>query len=175
MTEDKQADKDVNNGNSKNVGGLVTIGLLFVLAVIVALPHFFTTQGGPARQSVGKTDVGAMNRAQRAYFEENNKLAKNLDELQLGIKSETNNYVYKIILQPDSQSVMNIAQAKREGLKSYVGLTYIAKIGNENLTISNLCETDRLLSKLPQMPSLNKKALDSNRIIQCPPDFKSLL
>ena len=174
MTEDKQADKYVNNENSKKlVNGLTAIGL-FVLVVIAVFPSFLN-KPQPARQSVGKTDVGAMNRAQRAYFEENNKLAKNLDELQLGIKSETNNYVYKIILQPDYQSVMNIAQAKREGLKSYVGLTYIAKIGNENLTISNLCETDQPLSKLPQMPSLNKKALDSNRIIKCPSGFKSLL
>lgn len=173
MTEDKQADKDVNNGNSKNVGGLVTIGLLFVLAVIAVLPSFLN-KPQPARHIEGKTEVGAMSRAQRAYFEENNRLAKNLDELQLGIKSETDNYVYKIILQPDSQSAMSIAQAKREGFKSYVGLTYIAKIGNENLTISNLCETNKFLSKPPQMPQLPKNATKPEDI-KCPSGFKSLL
>jgi Tfp pilus assembly protein PilE len=51
---------------------ITTIGLL-VLAVIIA--PAFKNVPGPARQNVGKTFAGSMNRAQEAYFKENNRLA----------------------------------------------------------------------------------------------------
>lgn len=123
----------------------------------------------------GKIYVGSMNRAQQAYFLENAKFSTSIEKLGLGIKSETEDYTFKIMPQSNQkESVMNIAQAKREGLKSYVGLVYSTKVDNdtgETITYTKLCETSEALSKLPQMPEIPK---NSSEIIECPSGFKSL-
>ena len=172
MAEDKQADKAVNNGKLKTVGYcLATIGL-FTLVVIAILPAFMN-QGGPARMPEGKSNVGAMNRAQQAYYLENNRFASSMEELQLGIKLETDNYSYKTLPQPSVKGVMNVAQTKNEKLNSYVGLVYLTKVGNESTTITQLCESTQPLSKLPEMPSLAKIPANSADI-KCPSGFKAL-
>lgn len=141
---------------------------------VVKLEETVEKQANKARQSEGKTYTGAMNRAHQAYFLENNKFATNIKELQLGIKSETENYAYKVVPQSNqTKSVMNIAQAKRKGLKSYVGLVYLTKINGDGTTIAKLCETSEFLSKPPKMPSLNQNASKSTDI-KCPSGFKSL-
>lgn len=126
-----------------------------------------------ARSSEGKVYVGSMNRAQQAYFLENDKFSTSIEKLGLGIKPETEDYVYKIVPQSNQkQSVMNIAQAKRKGLKSYVGLVYFTKINNsEIVTRANLCETTQALSKPPKMPKIPK---DSSEEIKCPSGFKAM-
>lgn len=140
---------------------------------VVKLEDMMKGQANKARQSEGKSYVGSMNRAQQAYLLENSKFATSIKELQLGIKSETDNYVYKIVPQSVPERVMNIAQAKREGINSYVGLVYITKVGNDNITISKLCETSQSLSKPPEMPKLAKDTSKSADI-KCPSGFKSL-
>lgn len=152
---------------------ITAIGLL-ILGVIKA-PDFITVQEGPARQQEGPTVTGSMNRAQQAYFEENNELTTNLEELELGIRSETEDYVYKIVSQSNFQSVIHISQAKRKRLKSYVGFVYVTKVGENNITITQLCESIKplRLSKLPQIPKLPENAAKSEDI-KCPSGFKSL-
>ncbi|MGD1914488.1 MAG: type IV pilin-like G/H family protein [Rivularia sp. (in: cyanobacteria)] len=66
---------------------------------VVKLEETVKKQANKARQSEGKFNIGAMNRAHQAYFLENNKFGTNINELQLGIKSETENYVYKVVPQ----------------------------------------------------------------------------
>jgi hypothetical protein len=152
---------------------LTWIGLFLVLAIKILLPNFLN-KPLIARQNEGKTVTGSMNRAQQAYYLENNKFSTSIEALGLGIKQETNQYIYKMILQPNSQSVMNIAQSKHEKFKSYVGLVYSTKVDNdtgETITYTKLCETSEALSKLPQMPEIPK---NSSEIIKCPSGFKSI-
>ena len=125
------------------------------------------------RQNEGKAYIGSMNRAQQAFFEKNNKLTTNIKELELGTKSEMDDYVYKIVLQSNPQSVMNIGQAKRRGMKSYVGLVYVVKVEGEDITIAELCETKKYLTQLPKMPKLAEDASKSEDI-KCPSGFESL-
>lgn len=140
---------------------------------VVSLQDMLKKQAKKARQSEGRTYVGAMNRANQAYYLENNKFATNLQELQLGIKSESDNYIFKVVPQANQdKSVMNIAQAKTKGLQSYVGLVYLVETNNrESTTVTKLCETSQALSQPPKMPSIPKK---SSEEIQCPSGFKSL-
>ncbi len=150
---------------------ITTIGLL-VLAVTIA--PAFRNVPGPARQNEGKTVTGSMNRAQQAYYLENNKFSTSIEALGLGIKPEIDKYIYKIILQPDSQSVMNIAQSKHEKFKSYVGLVYLTKIDNdtgETTTNAQVCETNQALSRLPKMPNVPKYYSEE---IECPSVFKAI-
>ncbi|AFY58797.1 hypothetical protein Riv7116_6467 [Rivularia sp. PCC 7116] len=140
---------------------------------VVALADIAKNQANKARESEGKTYVGSMNRGNQAYYLENNKFATKLEELKLGIKSETENYVYKVVPQSnESKSVMNIAKAKGEGLNSYVGLVYLTKIkSGEYTTFAKLCETSQALSSTPQMPIVPTQ---SSEEMKCPSGFKPL-
>ena len=151
------------------------IGLLLILGVMIILPNFLTVQGGPARQPEGKTVTGTMNRAQQYFFKENNQFTTNFQKLELGIKSETEDYVYKIVSQSNPQSVMNVGRAKRKGMKSYVELVYVVKVNEEYTTIKKLCESnnDLPLSDIPKIPKLPENAATSEDI-KCPSGFESL-
>ncbi|MEO1762408.1 MAG: type IV pilin-like G/H family protein [Cyanobacteria bacterium J06629_18] len=108
---------------------------------------FIGKQNIAKKESVGKSDILTMNRAQQAYFIENNEFAKNLRYLELGIESETEYYSYKIILQNDfSQSVKHIAQSKKEYLKNYIGLVFVTIINGHKTTVSKYCETSKSIN-----------------------------
>lgn len=140
---------------------------------VIGLADIAKNQANKARQSEGKTYVGSMNRAHQAYYLENNKFAKNLEELQLGINRETENYVYKVVPQSsETKSVMNIAQAKTKELNTYIGLVYITENNNgEKITTAKLCETSQTLSRVPRMSKIPKK---SSEEMKCPSGFKAL-
>ena len=127
-----------------------------------------------ARKTEGKIYVASMNRAQQAYFLENEKFSTSIEKLGLGIKQETEDYIFKIVPTSNlAKSVMNFAQAKREGLKSYVGLVYITKVieTDEMITFAKLCETSQALSKPPAMPNIPKNVTSED--IKCPSGFQA--
>lgn len=106
-----------------------------------------------AKQAEGKQYIGAMNRAQQAYYLENNKFAQEINDLGIVIKTETKNYQYRIVSQGNStQSVVMTAQAKNPELKSYTGVVFVVKENNEDLTIAAICETKTPSSTPPAMP-----------------------
>lgn len=96
----------------------------------------------------GKQIITAMNRAQQAYYLENNKFATTIEQL-VATKPETENYQYKILPQGKStSSVMMTATAKSPESKSYTGAVFVTKVNKENLTIAGICETNNP-SKIP--------------------------
>lgn len=118
-----------------------------------------------ARQAEGKQYTGSMNRAQQAYYLENNKFAKTISELGIGIEPETENYRYQIISQKDStRSVMMTATAKRPELRSYTGAVFVVK-NNQELLIAGLCETDKSSTTPPAMPKVSS---NDPATIECP-------
>jgi type IV pilus assembly protein PilA len=99
------------------------------------------------KKGEGKQYVGSMNRAQQAYFYENNALATSVDALGLGIKTETNNYKYS--LRVTKTASFHYAVAKT--LKNYVGGVFLVpakKIDpnarpDEMTIVSILCQTEK--------------------------------
>ncbi len=80
--------------------GFTLIELLVVIIIIgilsaIALPSFLN-QANKARESEAKQFIGAMNRAQQAYYVERNEFADIVPALALGISLSTNNYQYVI-------------------------------------------------------------------------------
>ncbi|BAZ32894.1 serine/threonine protein kinase [Cylindrospermum sp. NIES-4074] len=159
-------------GNKTNVALIIGLGCflpfvgLFLLIGAIALPSFLN-QANKAKQSEAKTYIGSMNRAQQAYFLENNKFSSTIAELQLGIKSETQNYSYSVNVINPKQSVRLTAKAKVSGLKSYTGAVFVQN-AKEFLTIAGTCETTAPSQTPPNMPELVKGA------IQCPAGSQSL-
>ncbi|MTJ11182.1 hypothetical protein FJR11_00925 [Anabaena sp. UHCC 0187] len=117
-------------------------------------------------QAEAETIVKSMNRSQQAYFVEQNKFAKTIQDLQMGIESETENYRYQIISQgKNNQNVVNTATAKKPELKSYTGIVFITKVKGETLTNTAICETVKPATKAPAIPKIPTKASGQ---VQCP-------
>jgi hypothetical protein len=76
-----------------------------------------------ARESEGKQYIGAMNRAQQAYFLEYAEFSDSIDKLGLGIEEETDNYRYST--EPTPEASINRATPKSEDLKAFVGGAFI--------------------------------------------------
>lgn len=144
--------------------GFTLIELLVVIIIIgilaaIALPSFLN-QANKARASEAKTYTGSMNRAQQAYILENPEFVTDqadIPKLGLGIKTQTENYTYKVGKLQDV-GVTNKAQPTTETgkpaiLKGYVGSVVIAKTqaagggaaggaaNGEATSIAILCET----------------------------------
>ena len=99
------------------------------------------------KQGEGKQYVGSMNRAQQAYFYENNALATSVDALGLGIKTETNNYKYSLRV----TKTASFHYAASKTLKNYVGGVFLVPAKkldpnarrDEMTIVSILCQTEK--------------------------------
>ncbi len=134
--------------------GFTLIELLVVIIIIgilaaIALPSLLA-QVAKAKQAEAKQNVGALNRAQQAYFLENQAFvtgAGSLSLLGVGIKSQTVNYSYRIDGDNGTAPAYayNIGQANGVALKSYLGINATA-IGDTNtselLSLGFVCESN---------------------------------
>jgi len=107
------------------------------------------SENNKAKESEAKTYVNTMNNALQAFYTGKDKLAGSLSELNLGINSETENYVYSVSL-IDRIRVQSIAIAKSDNLKSYTGGVFLTKpkeidMSTEDrpLSLSVLCESNQ--------------------------------
>lgn len=119
-----------------------------------------------ARETEGKLNIAAMNRAQQANYLEFDKFATKIEDLGIDIKPETENYNYQIATQGNQrQSVMMTAKALRPELRSYTGAVFVVKTQDGNLAVATICETDEPSSTPPVMPTAPRQA---EAAIQCP-------
>jgi outer membrane receptor protein involved in Fe transport len=121
-------------------------------------------------QNEAKQVVGSMNRAQQAYYLENERFAAQLTELGLGIRSDTEHYKYRIFNYPDrKRAVMLAGVPRRGGFKTYLGFVNIAKLpdSNELSTFAILCESVEAKPLLPKLPT----SLPANGSMTCPEGF----
>ncbi|MBE9052084.1 type IV pilin-like G/H family protein [Nostocales cyanobacterium LEGE 11386] len=138
----------------KEEEGFTLIELLVVIIIIgilsaIALPSFLN-QANKAKQSEAKTYVGSMNRAQQAFYLEQNQFADqaNFGKLGLGVATETTNYRYLIAGggATNASEVTNQAQTviTTAPLKTYIGGVSIAvqAATSEATTIAILCEAE---------------------------------
>jgi type IV pilus assembly protein PilA len=138
------------NRRNKKDEGFTLIELLVVVIIIgvlaaIALPSLLS-QVSKARQSEAKQNVGSMNRAQQAFFlENNNAFTTSLQELALGIRSATENYIYNIE-GVTGTNVTNKGRARKSRLKSYAGSVYtstqLVNTINEAITLAQLFESN---------------------------------
>lgn len=125
-----------------------TTGAIFLEKVsqLTALPRNTTIANSPEaqsqeKQSEAKQLIGAMNRAQQAFYAEYNRFTGKIEELQIDVNSETENYRYEILLGDEKKSVVMTATAKRPDLRSYASIVF----ANKNETgdsRAEICETN---------------------------------
>ncbi|MEG3842021.1 type IV pilin-like G/H family protein [Microcoleus sp. herbarium14] len=129
-------------------------------------------QQNKARQTEAKQYVSSMNRAQQAFYAEYATFSSTLQKLGIGIKSETENYSYSIVLSNDKRFAQSMALAKIDGLKNYTGIVSLIKSPNDESTStqSRLCESNQPSKDLPGTPiSTNSPDL------QCPSGYSDVL
>jgi type IV pilus assembly protein PilA len=140
------------NRKKKNDEGFTLIELLVVVIIIgvlaaIALPSLLG-QISKAKQAEGKNNIGAINRAQQAFFLEGNAFATTVQAVGIGIRTQTENYAYEVRIGAGSQSdlVANWALSEKPVLRSYYGYngTLLGGQGanTEVLTTAFACEAE---------------------------------
>lgn len=161
----------LNNRKNKAEEGFTLIELLVVVIIIgvlaaIALPSLLG-QVNKAKQSEGKNNIGAINRAQQAYFLEYQAFNTDLTQLGIGIKTQSDNYKYASVTDASGVIAHN-AMAIKAALKSYVGIvgtTTGAGATSEALTLAFACESNE--------PGTVDTAIPGTGL-GCPADHKSL-
>lgn len=152
---------------------LLSISNILIIGIFAAitLPSFLN-QSNKARQSEAKTYIGLLNRSQQAFYLEHERFASNLDELDIGLKNETENYSYRII-QLNEYSVQSISLAKKQGLKNYLGVVWITE-PNEGYssTLSKICESNHPSTQLPVISEISRYA--NFEKVSCPDGYSPI-
>ncbi len=184
------SDGKITELNPQNEKETIEVGKITKVSDIATLPEGAKVQSIPfdiqetrARQGEAKTYVGSMNRSQQMYYVMKTRYASSIEELALGIPSETENYRYKTqiidsIKTLDTKNYPGIAIqtgiAKKEGLKSFLGIVYLSRYSSNDLTsmrdpsLAILCTSNEPIAKESGLPKFNGKEM------QCPDGYKNL-
>ena len=116
-----------------------------------------------------RNKVGAMNRAQQAYYLEKGMFATKLSDLALGIEPESEQYSYRVFASRDRKKLTMVAAVpKVQGIKTYVGFVNVVVLPkNEAMTLATLCESKEAKPLLPDTP----KNSPNQTAIACPNGF----
>jgi hypothetical protein len=121
--------------------------------------------GNKGKQAEAKQNIGAMNRAQQAYFIDKNTFAKSVVDAGIGIQTQTVNYNYSVRATKTAAFQYGIARHKTQ--KSYVGGVFAVPAINVNpaanktdktemTTVGIVCEALNPGSTTPTAPTLVK-------------------
>ncbi|HEY9800682.1 MAG TPA: type IV pilin-like G/H family protein [Leptolyngbyaceae cyanobacterium] len=138
----------LSNRKNREEEGFTLIELLVVVIIIgvlaaIALPSLLG-QVNKAKQSEARNYVGTANRSQQAFYLEYQKFASSINELQMGIRTQTDNFNYVIVGNNTSDVAQFKAENRGAGLKSYYGLTGTTRgdsATREALTLAIACES----------------------------------
>jgi type II secretory pathway pseudopilin PulG len=150
--------------DATGVGYFLGFMLLVAGFIYIAAPAFLN-HSHKHYQSEGKQYIGSMNRAQQAYYLDEQKFSGNIPDLGLGIKTETEGYTYST--QITDNAAFNYGISRKDNVRSYVGGVFVVPAtdvdadaaSDEMTTIAILCEADTPGSIKPASPIYQKGEL----------------
>jgi len=158
-------------------GGTLLLGTI-IFVVLSLSNHSFADQATKARQAEARTYVSTLNKLQQAYFTEKDNWGQNINALGIRFNAPTDNYRYstQIVNSIKTANIKNYpgisvqtGLAKKEGLKSYVGVVYLSNTSsNEVTSLSLLCESNESTNSASGLPKF-----DGNTML-CPDSYKPL-
>lgn len=120
-----------------------------------------------------KTYMAALTQVQQARYREQGKFASTIEDVSIGLKTETDFYRYKFVPQKDdTKSVMITAEAKTAQLPSFTGAVFATQMNGKTTTVAQICATETPSTKPPAMPSAPTTGSSE---IKCPAGSRSLL
>jgi len=142
-------------------GAVTLFGILGIGGGLIFLTSSVSC-GNKGKQAEAKQNIGAMNRAQQAYFLDNNTFANSVVDTGVGIKTQTVNYNYSVRATKTAAFQYGIARHKTQ--KSYVGGVFAVPAINvdptanktETTTVGIVCEAINPGSTTPTTPTLVK-------------------
>jgi type IV pilus assembly protein PilA len=137
-------------GTSRIIDFFVVVIIIGILAHI-ALPSFLYC-GNKAKHSEAKQYAGSMNRAQQAYFADKGAFSNSVNDLGLGIKTQTTNYNYSI--GATKNAAFSYAVSRSNNIRSYVGAVFLVTVSpyNDKTTVPILCEATSFGKTQPPNP-----------------------
>lgn len=130
-------------------------------------------QNAPKPEDEAKKYMSALAQVQQAHYREQGKFATTIEEVSIGLRTETESYRYQFLPQGDEkQSVMITAVAKKSELPSYTGAVFATKVNGKSTTTVQICETAKPSMSPPAMPVAPR---EGSLKIQCPLGSRSLL
>lgn len=114
--------------------------------------------------------IGSMNRGQQAYYLERSRFARRIQDLGLGIRSETQAYRYQILpMGNGTRATAAIARPKNPELKTYLGIVSIRKgrQNQEDTSVGVLCESLQPNAAAPSLAVPNPSAAPT-----CPTGYR---
>jgi type IV pilus assembly protein PilA len=122
----------------------------------------------PATKSVeatAKTYALATMRGQQAFYLEKNKFSSSIDELGIGMKTDTETYKYEVAEVKPKQVKITVT-AKKPELRSFTTSVFIVGDAGNELTVGVVCGTDQPSQTPPEVSATPKAATE---VLTCPP------
>ncbi len=154
---EKASQSDSSSVSYVRLAQLVFLQLLIIsFGAAIYLPNFLHS-GSKAKEFEAKTAVKWMNRAQETYFLEKSTFSDSLENLDLDIATQTENFNYST--RATKSAVFNYGISRRKRLKSYVGGVFVLPVTefgtykDAMTTIKILCKVDSPGIIRPHEPS----------------------
>jgi hypothetical protein len=120
----------------------------------------------PLPRVEGLNEIKEMNIRQQAVYINQSKFLSTVEDVAIGVGEDTENYKYRIIPQGNNQGVIQIAEAKKPGQTSYIGIIFAVKDpSNTPTSIAQICETNQPLKPDIKVDKIPQSATDN---INCP-------
>jgi type II secretory pathway pseudopilin PulG len=163
LIPEKAPDKVKNKSKFGCLAWLTIFLLLGFGTVLLSLPSLLSC-GSKGKQAEAKQNVGAMNRAQQAYYLDNKAFSNSLQSLGLGIRTPTTNYVYSTRATKSAAFSYGVFRQGTKDIKSYVGGVFVVPATNldrkvdkkEMTTVGIVCEAISPGNTRPTAPTLQK-------------------
>mgnify|MGYP001793838639 FL=1 len=124
-----------------------------------------------AQRATGKMYIGAMGRAQQAYYLETETFSTELSSLGIGIPDEDDLFRYGVVETDSAERAVQYALSKTGDNSSFIGVVSVETDPNsgEEITTSTICESESMEAiALADLPAI--EAPDG--FFNCPPGWK---
>jgi uncharacterized protein YjbI with pentapeptide repeats len=124
------------------------------------------------RELTSRLNTGSLNRAQQAYYLENDRFTTSIEATGMGIKPDTEDYRYRLFVAPDRYpAAMQVALPKTSDLVTFLGLVYAPKFDGQSATIAKLCVSEKPGTPMPLWSAIDYKNPKKGEPIACPFGF----
>jgi type II secretory pathway pseudopilin PulG len=178
LMPEKAPDKLKNKTKSGCLVWLTIFLLLGIGSFVISLPSLLSCGNSvnKGKQAEARQNVGSLNRAQQAYYLDNQAFSNSFESLGIGIRTQTINYEYSTRATKTAAFTYGIARKGTKNIKSYVGGVFVVPVTNvdpkadkkEMTTVGILCEALRPGPTKPSDPTLQ------NGVPTCGSDTKEL-